>query len=226
MLETIREGYFLRKEKKEGRKYQDIIRMKNDIILRKGKYHMEKSYTINHIITSFDISRNFLYREIKKGKIKTVEVEQAGRKIKALEKSELERILGREISESQENIKETQEGEKKIFSESPSSQITEETIEKAIEKAFLSRENQIMKPIEEQALYLAGKFETENKFLREKLEVFREENEALRENMKSLPGPGELHQAREEEKNYLATIEELKKRLEEEEKKPFWKKLW
>ncbi len=36
----------------------------------------------------------------------------------------------------------------------------------------------------------------------------------------------EIQSLKEEEKNYIATIEELKRRLEDEEKKPWWKKIF
>jgi len=36
----------------------------------------------------------------------------------------------------------------------------------------------------------------------------------------------EIQSLKEEEQNYIATIEELKRRLEDEEKKSWWKKLW
>ena len=147
---------------------------------------------------------------------------------------------------------------------------TKKLMKEVITEYFQDRETQLVKPLEEMATYRLGQVETENKFLKERLET-------LHEDLKVLPGPPvevlvrleeleeknkdfqdkhnlkeqeieklketvESHAEKsknqeeiiqqqkeyfqEEEANYLATIGELKKQLEEERNKPWWKRFF
>ena len=69
--------------------------------------------------------------------------------------------------------------------------ITKNEIKEVIEEFFETKQTQLMKPLEQEAIYRVGKLETENRFLKERLETIIEENKDLREQFKSLPGPAE-----------------------------------
>jgi len=87
---------------------------------------------------------------------------------------------------------------------------------------FETRSMQLMKPLEQQALFVAGKLTQENSELREKMEVILRENEALRSQLKDLPAPaGDMAPVIEEYKRSLAALatekEALERRLRMEE---------
>jgi len=52
-----------------------------------------------------------------------------------------------------------------------------------------TRSMQLMKPLEQQALFVAGKLTQENCELREKMDILLKENEILRSQLKELPAP-------------------------------------
>ncbi len=96
-----------------------------------------------------------------------------------------------------------------------------------------------MKPIEEEPLYIAGKLETENKFLKEKMQKLEDENRFLKEKIQKRENPGEIEELKEKEKE--KELESLKIYLKEQEqehsiivkglqkrinelKSPWWKK--
>ncbi len=64
-----------------------------------------------------------------------------------------------------------------------------ESMREVIEEFFEVKQSQLMKPIEEQALYRLGILETEVKHLMAEKETLRQENELLKEQVKCLPGP-------------------------------------
>ena len=125
-------------------------------------------------------------------------------------------------------------------------------MKEVIAEYFQDKETQLMKPLEEMATYRVGKLEAEKQFMEDRIITLLEENEGLKMQIKALPGPveevtekleilekkseeldqvkaekGELAiRLKEEEANYLATIEELKKQLEEERSKPWWKRFF
>ncbi len=227
-----------------------------------------------------------IYRYIKKGKLPCQTIvsqmsdsSQAGVRIK---KSDLIRVFNITSDTCQTDIR--QEPDR---SQTPVRDFKED-IKTVIEEYFENKTTQLMKPLEQQALYKLGAVEKENLFLRERLDTLRQENELLREQVKALPDlqtiqekekdliiqiemerkekedllsmgetirkeaeeklkqseeihrkeletRNELHrqelqqtwkQAEDEQKNYLATIEELKKRLEAEEKRPWYRRLF
>lgn len=85
-----------------------------------------------------------------------------------------------------------------------------------------TRSMQLMKPLEQQALFVAGKLTQENRELKEKMEVLLRENEALRSQMKELPAPaGEVASVLGEYERNLASLatekEALERRLKMEE---------
>jgi hypothetical protein len=60
-----------------------------------------------------------------------------------------------------------------------------ENIREVIEEYFESKQTQLMKPIEEQSIFIAGKLSQENIFLKQKIETLLQELELY----KALPGP-------------------------------------
>lgn len=67
-----------------------------------------------------------------------------------------------------------------------------ETFKEVVKETIAEERNQLMKPIEEQALYRLGILENEVKHLQAEKATLRQENELLREQVKALPGPAEL----------------------------------
>ena len=183
-------------------------------------------------------SKTTIFRYIKKGKLKSETQVTQGNTTYFVEKEELEQFLNREVTPG--NTHHVTQG------------ITPDNIQAIVKDTIDKTITQMARPMEEQALFIAGKLSSENQFLKERLETLRQENELLREQVKALPdlqaiqketeekqkqiqNMEELHrqelqqvkkEAEDEQKNYLATIEELKNRLQAEEKKPWYRKLF
>lgn len=75
-----------------------------------------------------------------------------------------------------------------------------EDIKTVIEEYFENKTTQLMKPLEQQALYKLGAVEKENLFLQERLDTLRQENELLREQVKALP---DITTIQEKEKDHF-----------------------
>ncbi|MDQ7827039.1 MAG: hypothetical protein RDV48_29855 [Candidatus Eremiobacteraeota bacterium] len=69
--------------------------------------------------------------------------------------------------------------------------VTREELKSLLEEVMESRSMQLMKPVEQQALFIAGRLSQENRELHERIEAIREENVALRDKLKCLPAPAE-----------------------------------
>ncbi len=180
-----------------------------------------------------------------------------------LNKSDLIRVFNLSSDRCQDNVR-------TVVSEmSGQCQTDVSDIKTAVREVIEAERNQLMKPLEEQALYRLGRIEQENIFLKAKVETLLQENQVLQEQVRALPGPSiieekekdiqvlqgqvrdleglhrkekeekekqiDLHrqemeqircQGEEEGKNYLATIEELKRRLQQEEARPWYRKLF
>jgi tetratricopeptide (TPR) repeat protein len=80
-------------------------------------------------------------------------------------------------------------------------------IKEIVKEAIQEQQSAIIKPIEEQALYIAGILTKENQYLNEKIETLRMENEQLRDQLKILP----LHVEEVNEK-----IKQIEQELNEE----------
>jgi hypothetical protein len=248
---------------------------------------MEQEYisiTEASILTGKHITT--IYKGIKQGRIQYKTVEDNNKTVKKVLKSDILKLFGNEYKTTlDQSIRpsntQVEDGIR----------LAKDDMKQVIEEVLEAKQSQLMKPIEEQALYRLGRIEQENSFLKAKVETLLQELEQY----KSLPGPAdvekiqkenqekekdliiqiemerkekedlksisetiqketeeknrrklseletrqkeqdELHrqelkqawkQTEEEGKNYLATIEELKKRLEAEEKKPWYRKLF
>jgi len=220
-----------------------------------------------------------IYKAIRRGLLTAKDERVNSKAIKYVLKTDVIRLYG---IKTQDRLK-----PEKVETQDSLSQI-----KTAIEEVLEAKQSQLMKPLEEQALYRCGVLENEVKHLQAEKDTLRQENELLREQVKALPDlqtiqekekdliiqiemerkekedlksmgetirketeeklkqseeihrkelearqeeQNELHrqelkqvwkQAEDEGKNYLATIEELKKRLQAEEKKPWYRKLF
>ena len=96
--------------------------------------------------------------------------------------------------------------------------LTKETMKNILEEVLANRELHLMKPIEQQALFLAGKLSQENVELRERLDLVIAENNELRNRFKALPVPPEEITIELERKESELTVlvkdnKELEKKL-------------
>jgi len=83
-------------------------------------------------------------------------------------------------------------------------------MKEVIEDFFSTKQAELMKPIEQQALYKLGSVEKENTFLRAKVETLLQENTELQEKIKLLPGPAII----EEKEKSITALQQEKEALE------------
>ena len=146
--------------------------------------------TIQDVVRLTGKSKTTVYRYIKQGKLKGEIVKQHGKELIYVANKDLEEFLGETVKQHETTWNPTYG---KTWENMEQHGVTiEEIVKKAINEAVGQRETQLMKRIEDQALYKLGAVEKENLFLRERLETIRQENELLREQIKALPGPVEL----------------------------------
>ena len=67
--------------------------------------------------------------------------------------------------------------------------LTREDIRGLLEEVLTTRELHLMKPVEQQALFLAGRLSQENREIRERMEMVLQENNDFRERFRALPMP-------------------------------------
>ena len=231
------------------------------ISTRREEQPMEKAFFIKEIAEITGKSDTTIYRYLKKGKIPFFTIEKDGQTIYKVKKADLESFLGHPLKEDEKPFphheKPVTQNEETVFhsektdtqNEKPFFHLTPETLQDAIFQAITKQQSQLMKPIEDQALYRLGRIEQENSFLKAKVETLLQEidqykalpmpvdqvKEKLQGQEEQIHSMEEAHrrelqqvkkEAEDEQKNYLATIEELKNRLQAEEKKPWYRKLF
>jgi excisionase family DNA binding protein len=206
---------------------------------------MKKGFTIKEIAEITGKSDTTIYRYLKKGKIPFFTVEKDGQTIYQVKKSDLESFLGHIVEDDEKTVTHNEEtlfhnektvthNEETLFhnektvthNEKPFFQFNQENLQEAIFQAISQQQNQLMKPMEEQALYIAGKLSTENQFLKDRLETLRQENELLREQVKILPAPADLEnkesailKLQKEKEDLLSRAETIQKEKEEQIRK-------
>lgn len=192
---------------------------------------MKKGFTIKEISEITGKSDTTIYRYLKKGKIPFFTVEKDGQTIYQVKKSDIESFLGHTVEEDEKTFPHNEEtifhNEKTVtHNEKPFFQFNQENLQEAIFQAISQQQNQLMKPMEEQALYVAGKLSTENQFLKDRLETLRQENELLREQVKVLPAPADLENKeniilllQKEKEDLLSRAETIQKEKEEQIRK-------
>jgi predicted DNA-binding transcriptional regulator AlpA len=176
--------------------------------------------TIREAIQFTGKSESTIYRYVRKGKIKPVKVKAGNFHVTVFKKDELTKVF---------NISDSPVSQPFIDNDSPDSQtvihsnssashmvITDSQLKNVIEEILLTRQSQLMKPMEEHALYLVGELKNEVKHLQAEKEALRQESEFLREQIKALPGPAELEKKEsiilllQKEKEDLNTIQKEK----------------
>ncbi len=195
--------------------------------------------TIREAIQFTGKSESTIYRYVRKGKIKPVKVKVGNFHVTVFKKDELTEVFN--ISDSptsQPFINNDSPASQTVTNDSPASHmiITDNQLKNVIEEILLTRQNQLMKPIEEHALYLVGELKNEVKHLQAEKESLREENEFLSKQVKLLPGPNEiknkedmillLQKEKEEALKEKVELEQALKQSEEEKKQiaEAWKK--
>ncbi len=151
------------------------------------------------------------YKGIRKGRIQSKQVEAGTNTIKKVLKEDIIRLFCIKV-ETQEKPVEAQV-ETQVET---GRNLSKEDIKTTIEEVLGAKQSQLMKPIEDQALYRLGRIEQENTFLKEKVETLLQENLELQEKIKSLPD------LQAEQKNmeelHMAELEALRLQAEEEQK--------
>ncbi len=154
---------------------------------------MEKPYYNNNYITIGEAvkisgkSISSLYRLIKSGKLTSSKVEINGKQVITIKREDLARILPN--SSNQSVISDNQSDIHAVISDNQSSNHMEisEKVLQVMEEFFDRKQAEILKPMEQQALYLAGSLSKENQFLKERLETVLNEYKELQDKMKALP---------------------------------------
>ena len=181
--------------------------------------------TIKEAATLAGVNISTLYKAIQLGKIEVESIPIRGKVIKKINKSELERVYGpfpMEANRSElkipinSNRREShpmeENGNESIPLETNRSEsIPLEILKTAIKDVIEAERGQLMKPLEDQALYRLGRMEQENIFLKAKVETLLQELDQY----KSLPGPGELEAWQIEKEDLLSRAEAIQKENKE-----------
>lgn len=189
-----------------------------------------------------------IYRMIKDKKVKAVNKNVDGKILKVIHRNELIRVfphiaLKPDISNiTADENKNNNNNQNNNYSQNDNDNETHnnidvrEEIRLAITEFFETKQTQLMKPLEDQAIYIAGKLRAENSFLQAKVETLLEENTKLQESMKSLPDlqfvqtlQAELKLKNEAlahaETEKQSAVSELQKKIDELSL-PWWKRLF
>ena len=153
-----------------------------------GKPYYNNNYiTIGEAVKISGKSISSLYRLIKSGKLTSSKVEINGKQVITIKREELARILPN--SSNQSVISDNQSDIHAVISDNQSSNHMEisEKVLQVMEEFFDRKQAEILKPMEQQALYLAGSLSKENQFLKERLETVLNEYKELQDKIKALP---------------------------------------
>lgn len=174
--------------------------------------------TIREASQMSEKSEGLIYRYIRQGKInvQSCSVHSSGkfRQVKKVKTSEVLTAFGLNFEpETEQDRTQLNQRLNKAEQEKP---LTRETIKEVIEGYFQDRETRLMKPLEEQSLFLAGKLQAENQFLKDRLETVLQELEEVRAGIKALPGPpvevaARLEELEKETELFRKKAEELEK---------------
>ncbi|MEQ8223632.1 MAG: helix-turn-helix domain-containing protein, partial [Candidatus Eremiobacterota bacterium] len=142
--------------------------------------------TLNEICVMTGKSYTSVLRYVKSGKLKSVTMTIQGKPCYKVKKSDLERFI------EKHGLSMNIHCEDNRISMNNQGISMKETFKEVVRETIAEERNQLMKPIEEQALYRLGILENEVKHLQAEKATLRQENELLREQIKALPGPVEL----------------------------------
>ncbi len=183
--------------------------------------------TIKEAAEITGINTTTLYKKIKKGKLTCTCHQVQGVEIKKVKKADIARLYkilqvpssASQVPADAVKCQQVPSGARQM----PSSAERKTEIREVIEEFFEQKQTQIMQPMQDQALYIAGALTKENEFLRQKIETIRLENSDLQEKIKMLPDKSEvdqLHRLQEELKE-----ENVKLQQEQEQSKSEIQKL-
>lgn len=179
------------------------------------KMHEKTCFTIEEIVALTGRSSTSIYRYIKSGKLKANKVKGDGKPSYIIPINEVEDFFGIDWKKHEKNMFNTENTMKKTWKNHENEKpLTQETLMETMEKFFSSKQSELVKPMEQQALYKLGKVEQENLFLKQKLETILEENRQLQEQIKALPGPVEsIQQVLQENSQNLTLLQKEKEDL-------------
>lgn len=154
---------------------------------------MEQYLTIKESSVLTGVSESFIYKFIRQKKLSIQNssefIKGKFRTIKRIPKSELIKVFHMKNNFNSElPIQNSSEPEEKTYqkpiqNETLNNSELKENLRDILENFFEEKQSAIMKPMEQQALFLAGKYQAENEFLREQVETLRSELDT----MKALP---------------------------------------
>ncbi|MEW6215665.1 MAG: hypothetical protein AB1478_10775 [Nitrospirota bacterium] len=153
-----------------------------------------------------------IYRHLRKGSIHFQKVSEHGRTVKKVRRSDVIDFFNISFQKVSEN------SQKHTDSSETITETFQKLTETLKEELNLLRQDNItaLAPINQNVSFLVRTIQAENKSLFQKVS---EQEETIKSQA------GDLEGARKENSDLLATIEELKRRLEAEEKRPWYKKL-
>jgi len=141
-----------------------------------------------------------IYTYLKQGNLKFTKIEEDECDLK-ITKDSVEKFLLEKKDKENPNISAKED------------KVSLEKLEKIIEKILIKNTHQLQKPIEKQALFIAGKVTQENQDLKEKIKTIEKENLDLKEKIKNLIEPPE--ELRSKFNKQKSELEKLKVENEE-----------
>lgn len=172
---------------------------------------MSELLTIKETSVLTGKSEGVIYRYIRRGKIKCQTVSEQGKEIKKIKKEEAIKVFNIKIPPVSDSVR-TEKSDSSEQVQKVSEQ--KENFKEVLEKFFEEKQTSIMKPIEEQALFIAGELKNENKWLRQQIETVRTENEQLKEEMKKLPDNKTLNNFEQVQKDLTERNKTIEKEKE------------
>jgi excisionase family DNA binding protein len=167
-------------------------------------------------------SERTLYRYIKQGKINCQTVSDGDRHSVRLKKEELSKLFNiyvRQCQTRSDRLSDNCQTMSDTLSDNVRQEvITEDRLEnkmfEVMEKFFTRKQSELLKPLEDQAMFIAGKLTKENVFLKQRLDTVLEENRQLNDQIKALPGPAEsIEQILKENTQNLMLLQKEKEDL-------------
>ncbi len=167
--------------------------------------------------------QNTIHRYIKKGKLHVKPCQYNGKQVMTVEKAELERVFnitGNTCNDMSRPMASHVNTGNDTSSHVNPPEIKEE-LKEVIQEFFTTKQAELMRPIEEMALYKLGAVEKENTFLKARLEIILQENQELQDKMKLLPDLQVVteQKIKDMEELHRQELEKVKNEAEEEKEK-------
>ncbi len=139
-------------------------------------------YTMTEIVAKTGLSERTIRRYIKSGLLQADMSRQGRKTFTIIKRQELERFLREHNIPLPDNDGQDRRtvADKSTIPADNSGQDSNNDIKTLIREAIQEQQSAIMKPMEQQALFLAGKYQAENEFLRQQNETLRNELDAVK----------------------------------------------